>query len=356
MTTPAQPRVHRGVPAGGEFAAHLHSDSVPALGAPTVNEDFVAARLGQFGFAGHMSAEEITRVTAQLNASRDFRDENITAVADLVHRDTAGYTLTDMVSASEGLGHLTRLGHEDEAAALSRILDASPVGVSDEDADAIVEALECLESLERDGYDHSTARSANEKLRAVLERNDIGIATDPLGQLVRDRPLPALEADIFAVPRSEPVPDGKTVPVPHDDPRLQAGEVFDVVLAEDTVFVRSSIAGHPQDTQAIRFQANRPLTEAEAYALSGVVGYANSSAIGGEPLDNPAYGPSRDTPFSFIAHIDTNKGRQGNFEKFEDMIPDLIANGSKPRSTQGGTRAIEPFGDTDLKLEIYYAE
>jgi hypothetical protein len=269
-----------------------------------------------------------------------------------------------MVAASEGLGHLTRLGHEDEAAAMSRILNARR-GVSDEDADAIVEALDDLQSMENDGYDHSIARAAREKLRAVLDRNDIGIITDELGQIVRDRPLPALEADIFAVPdtstrlhvlRPEPVPDGKTVPVPHDDPRLQAGEVFHRVLAEDGVFVHSSISGYPQDTQAIRFQANRPLTDAEAYALSGVVGYANSSAIGGEPCDNPAYGPSRDTPFSFISHIDTNKGRQGNFEKFEEMIPDLIANGSKPRVTQDGSRAIEPFGDPDLKLEVYYRE
>ncbi|MET4095736.1 hypothetical protein [Arthrobacter sp. UYCu712] len=30
-------------------------------GAPTTNSDFVAHRLGEFGFAGHMSAEEIPR-------------------------------------------------------------------------------------------------------------------------------------------------------------------------------------------------------------------------------------------------------------------------------------------------------
>ncbi|HEX9088475.1 MAG TPA: hypothetical protein VF867_13225, partial [Arthrobacter sp.] len=238
--------------------------------------------------------------------SRDFRDENITAVADQVHLHTAGHTVSDAVAAAEGVQFLRKLGHEENAEVIARLL-AGP------------------------------------------------------------RSTDAPEADIFAVPGTntrlhvlkpalEDLPDGKTTPVPHDDARVQAGEVFDRVLAEDGVFVHSSVSGYPQDTQAIRFQANRPLTDAEAYALSGVVGYANSSAIGGEPCDNPAYGPSRDTPYSFISHIDTNKGRQGDFEKFEAMIPDMIANGSAPRKTKDNTRAIEPFGDPGLKLEIFYRE
>lgn len=38
------------------------------------------------------------------------------------------------------------------------------------------------------------------------------------------------------------------------------------------------------------------------------------------------------------------------------MLTELIANGSAPRSTKGGTRAIEVFGDPNLTLEIFYAE
>ncbi|WP_427175271.1 hypothetical protein [Arthrobacter sp. 92] len=49
-------------------------------GAPTTNTNFVAHRLGECGFAGHVSVEEIPQVTAELNASPAFRDENITAV------------------------------------------------------------------------------------------------------------------------------------------------------------------------------------------------------------------------------------------------------------------------------------
>jgi hypothetical protein len=192
MSTSTRPRVDKGVPTCGEFTAFGHSDKVPALGAPTVSDDFVASRLGEFGFADHMSTTQIARVTAELNASRDFRDENITAVADQVHRDTAGYTLSDAIAAAEGLDHLTRLGHEEEAAALRRVLGGDKVAIP--------------------------------------------------------------EADIFSVPgtnnrlhvlRPEPEPDGKEIPVPHGDPRLQAGEVFDRVLAEDTVFLHTSVAGYP---------------------------------------------------------------------------------------------------------------
>ncbi|BCW73455.1 hypothetical protein [Arthrobacter sp. NicSoilB8] len=87
-----------------------------------------AHRLGEFGFAGHMSAEEIPQVTAELNASPAFRDENITAVADSVHYDTAGRLISDALAVDESIVHLTRLGHEDQAAALRRVLakDSQP--------------------------------------------------------------------------------------------------------------------------------------------------------------------------------------------------------------------------------------
>ncbi|HEX9089223.1 MAG TPA: hypothetical protein VF867_17165, partial [Arthrobacter sp.] len=118
MSTSTKSRVDAGVPSGGEFTAHSHSDKVPSLGAfaaPTTNEDFVAHRLGELGLASHLQPEEIAAVTDRLNESRDFRDENITAVADQVHLHTAGHTVSDAVAAAEGVQFLRKLGHEENA-------------------------------------------------------------------------------------------------------------------------------------------------------------------------------------------------------------------------------------------------
>ncbi|WP_354214886.1 hypothetical protein [Arthrobacter sp. UYCo732] len=291
-STPRQPK---GIPVGGQFAATTHTEPSVSLGAPTVAPEYVGTRLKELGLSAHLNLDQLDEIASRLNDSKDFTDRNIQTVADELHLRAHGYSASKARDAEEGLRILRAAGNNDQADALEAVTDA---------------------------------RLANAR----------GAAKE------------------FGAHRAEPLPDGKTIPVPHDDPRLQAGEVFDRVLAEDQVFNHSSVSGYPQDTQSIRFQANRPLTDAEAYALSGVVGYANRSAIGGEALDNPAVGPSRDTPFSFIAHIDTNKGRQGDFQKFEAMIPDIIANGSQLRPTKGNTRAIEAFGDPDLKLEVYYAE
>ncbi|GAA4034610.1 hypothetical protein GCM10023063_18440 [Arthrobacter methylotrophus] len=292
MTTSA--RQPKGVPVGGQFAATAHAEPSVALRAPAVQSEFVTDRLHNLGLLDQLTDDQIHGVTTKLNDSLDFTDRNIEETAELVHFLDHGYSIQTAREAQAGVSKLRELGLTDEADSLELI---------------------------------RTAQVAK-----------------------------ALHAPRHALAQAEPVPDGKTEPVPLGDPRLQSGEVFDRVKVHDIVFNHASISGYPQDTQAIRFQANRPLTDAEAYTLSGVVGYANSSAIGGEPLDDPSVGPQRDTPYSFIASIDTNKGRQGNFEKFETMLPELIANGSAPRSTKGGTRAIEPFGDPDLKLEVYYAE
>jgi hypothetical protein len=47
-----------------------------------VNEVIVVHHLAGLGFTGFITDEEIARITAMLNAPRDFRDENITAVTD----------------------------------------------------------------------------------------------------------------------------------------------------------------------------------------------------------------------------------------------------------------------------------
>jgi hypothetical protein len=306
MSTPSA-RQPRGIPVGGQFAPTTHAEPSVDLGAPTVSPDFVAARLEQRGLLEGHVAPYLEQIVERLNESRDFSDPNIIAVADELHTRDHGYTLNDAVCAEEGARQLRATGSSPYADALERIL---------------------------------AARSTGTRGRHV---------NDASGSIP-----PALYAQ--AVREVVTVPDGMTEPVPLGDLRLQSGEVFNRVKIHGKVYNHSSVSGYPQDTQAIRLQANRPLTDAEAYALSGVVGYANSSAIGGEPLDDPDVGPLRDTPYSFICSIDTNKGRQGNFEKFEAMLPELIADGSAPRTTKGNTRAIEPFGDPDLKLEIYYAE
>lgn len=293
MNTPTA-RQPRGIPVGGQFAHAAHAESAVSLQAPTVGPDFVAGRLEEFGLPTDITGQHLDQVVDRLNYSRDFSDVNIVAVANELHARDHGFTLHDVVRAQEGIDVLRSTGHNVHAGALQRILQSKLDGGA-------------------------------------------GGAVDSSGS-------------------AGPIPDGKTVPVPANDPRVQAGQVFERVAAENSVFVHSSVSGYPQDTQAIRFQANRPLTDSEAYALSGIVGYANRAAVGGEPLDDPQHGPSRDSPYSFIAHIDTNKGRQGDFEKFEAMIPGIIEEGTAPRASRGGTRAIEPFGDPDLKLEIYYAQ
>ncbi|ACL41958.1 hypothetical protein Achl_4007 (plasmid) [Pseudarthrobacter chlorophenolicus A6] len=299
MTTPTA-RQPRGIPAGGQFAATTRTEPSLILSAPVVAPEYVEHRLAELGLGAHLSVDQINEVSTLLNDSKDFTDRNIQIVADDLHLRAHGYSASQARDAQEGLSMLRAAGLNEQADALEAVTDA---------------------------------RLANARGAAAHEYSGHARhASDPV------------------------LADGKTVPVPADDPRVQAGEVFDRVAAEGNVFARASTVDSPHDTQAIRFQANRPLSDEEAYALSGVVGYANRAAIGGEPLDDPQRGPARDTPYSFIARIDTNKGRQGDFEKFESMIPDIISNGSAPRSTKGGTRAIEPFADQDLKLEIYYAE
>lgn len=311
MTTQSA-RQPKGVPVGGQFAATTHAEPSLGLAGPRVDAGYVSEVLRALPWRRTTSTEMTEEIAERLNRSRNFSDQNVADTADAVWRETHGHTAKEETNFQFALDTLRAAGEEDAAADVQSYVNGR------------------LKKAYADG-----ATSGKH-------------ADNPYNVPAAAAPAP--------YSYTEPVPDGKTIPVPHDDARVQAGEVFDRVLAEDRVFNHSSISGYPQDTQAIRFQANRPLTDAEAYTLSGVVGYANSSAIGGEPCDNPAYGPSRDTPYSFIAHIDTNKGRQGNFEKFEEMLPDLITHGSAPRSTKGGTRAIEPFGDSDLKLEVYYAE
>lgn len=254
-----------------------------------------------------MAPEEIAQVTAELNASRDFRDDNITAVADRIHLAAVGYTVSDAVDAQEGLKHLALLGHEDEAAALRRVIAATG-------------------------------------------------------------PAPAPEADIFDIPgtntrlhvlRPAELADGITTPVPANDPRLIAGQVFDKVTAPDgTVFHRRRDGVYPNEPYALRVQANRPLREEEKNQLAGLLGYAYKTEVRGDGFSMP----QSDSPYSFIVHVDTTKSRSDDLghamQRFENAIPDMILEGSPARKTNRtgpiGSRQVEGFNEPDLSIELYY--
>lgn len=307
MSTSTRARVDAGVPTGGQFTSHGHSDNVPTLSAPTTNDDFVSYRLGEFGFTGHMTPEEVAKVTAELNASRDFRDANITAVADRVHLATVGYTVSDAVAAQEGLGRLAQFGHEDEAAALRRVIAAAG-------------------------------------------------------------PAPTPEADIFDIPgtntrlhvlRPSEMADGITTPVPANDPRLIAGQVFDKVTAPDgTVFHRRREGVYPNEPYAMRIQANRPLREEEKLQMAGLLGYAYAAEVRGEGFSMP----ESDSPYSFVVHVDTTKSRSDDLghamQRFENAIPGMILEGSPARKTNRtgpiGSRQVEGFNEPGLAIELYY--
>jgi len=247
-------------------------------------------------------------------------------------------------------------------------MDAAPAGLdNDTDADDLVEALDDLESLQRDGYDHSIAHSANGKLRAVLRRNNIGIITDELGQIVRGADVP--EADIFAVPGANTLlhvlkpahaelADGKTAPVPANDPRLIAGEVFDKVMSPDgTVFHRRRPGVFAGEPYSFRVQASRPMREDEKLKLAGLLGYAYASGVRGEGFGMP----ESDSPYSFVVSVDTTKSRSDDvghaMQRFEEAPPEMILEGSAPRKTDRkgpiGSRLVEGFNEPGLGIELY---
>ncbi|MBG0738993.1 hypothetical protein IV500_06090 [Paeniglutamicibacter antarcticus] len=318
MSTPSA-RQPKGVSVGGQFAATTHDEPSVTLSGPRVDAGYVAEVLGALPWHRTTSPEMTEEITDRLNQSRNFSDQNVADMADEVWRETHGHTAKEETNFQFALDTLRAAGEQDAAEDVERYLRG--------------------------------------RLKKAFDDGAMGRHTA--------NPYETPAADVYSVPgtntrlhvlRSEPVPDGKETPVPSEDPRLQAGEVFDRVNVAGSTYTRSEVLEYPNDPYTMRFQANRPLSDEEAYALSGVIGYANRSAIGGEPMDDPLVGPARDTPYSFIVNIDTTKGRQRNYEKFEGMIPDIIARGSAPRSTQGGTRAIQPFGDPDLKLEVYYGD
>lgn len=310
-------RVLKGVPTAGRFAAKDNAPG-PALAAkPMVDDAFVEDYLAsQPRYAG-TTAEMVEAITGRLNETRNFSDEHLEQVADEVWLQNRGVTPAE----ESGFG-----------AAMDRVRAADP------------QAWETISAYLKAKEDFA-------------EGSTFAPPEPPMG--MEAAPGPGTARGSGAV---KAVPDGITEPVSSLDPRFQNGEVFDRIVIRGQEFRRAGSEDvSPWDTQAIRLQASRPLSEMEAYKLAGVVGFANRKALGGESLSAPGAAPERDSPFSFISPIDTAKGRRSDFAMFEDLIPDIVANGSEVRSTDRsgpgtrGTRLIEPFTEPDLKVSIYYA-
>ena len=75
MTTTAQPRVHAGVPAGGEFTAFGHSDSVPSLGGPITVDEQAFVGLMADSLDTHAEAKACRDAVIHSLVAGDFGDD-----------------------------------------------------------------------------------------------------------------------------------------------------------------------------------------------------------------------------------------------------------------------------------------
>jgi hypothetical protein len=179
-------------------------------------------------------------------------------------------------------------------------------------------------------------------------------------------PTPSSRAKYFGVALSDPNRSHEPPepgPMSSNSPEVQAGKVYDRVVVESdgysTTFHRRREDVFAEWPYAMRFQANRPLTDDEAVHFAGLVGYAYRSTIAGEPIGMG----ERDTPYSLVVSSDMTKTRRDDLgmalEEFEDTLPVVVRDGSPVRKTDRagagtkGTRLIEGMGK-DLRFEIYY--
>ena len=143
-----------------------------------------------------------------------------------------------------------------------------------------------------------------------------------------------------------------------DHPEIQAGAVRDKVVFAETEFQRRREGVYPSEPYQMRFQASRPIDDAEMQQMASAIGYAYASKVRGEGLGEPV----RDSPYSFVVHADTTKSRRDDLgqamEQFEAELPTMVREGSPIRTTNrtgsAGTRAVLGLGDPDLTFETYY--
>lgn len=130
-----------------------------------------------------------------------------------------------------------------------------------------------------------------------------------------------------------------------------------VIVSGYGPFHRSRDGVSPDVPSAMRFEADRPLTDEETQRLAQLIGYKYSTLGRGEPMGDP----ERDSARSFIMGADTTKGRvYSHLDDFEDNLEEFLNEGSPVRKTNRagagtkGTRLVEGFGDPTLKIEVYY--
>jgi hypothetical protein len=139
------------------------------------------------------------------------------------------------------------------------------------------------------------------------------------------------------------------------DPEVQAGGVFDMVRTDDgTVFNRADGARWVHDAQAVRIQANRPLSAAESEQIGDLTKYALAASVHGEVLGDP----EMDSIYSFTLGYDFTKGSQERAHVFESTLNDIVRHGSPKLKTDRkgpiGSQTVPGLGDETLKFEIYY--
>lgn len=145
------------------------------------------------------------------------------------------------------------------------------------------------------------------------------------------------------------------------DIRVQAGEVFDRVVHPDYgTFHRRRDGVKPAEPQAMRFQADRPLTDDEVQQAAQIIGYAYKADVAGEPIGDP----ERDSPYSFVVTADSTKSRRSDPAQalldFEEDTEEMLYEGTPVRQTtrEGwwtqGTRLVEGFRYNPPNFEVYY--
>lgn len=127
-----------------------------------------------------------------------------------------------------------------------------------------------------------------------------------------------------------------------------------------TIFHRRRDGVFPDWPGAMRFEANRDLSDDDIYQLVQLIGYQYRTKVRGESLR----GWTRDATRSFVVTADSTKTRRDDiglaFDEFEDDLAGIIRDGSPLRTTNRagagtkGTRLVEGFGEDDLRFEVYY--
>ena len=274
----------------GRFAEQAHAEPEVSLPKPKVDSTYVFGTLKIANPVFDQATPEMWReINDRVNDSLNFTTTNIIAIGNEVWRETHG------VTADQEQAYRT---------ALRRV---------------------------RANIDEETAEAIEEYVNT---------------RITNSQPLPPLPA------MSAPVPDGKTVPMPVDDWRVRAGEVFDLVESKGKTFHRFRPGIHPADSQHMRLQFDRPISDEEIEHLMQASGYAWASKVRGERLD---IWHERDTPNSFVVFADMNKtvrsSQTNAADEFQENLNELLADGSVILGN--GTRKVEPF-DEPIEFELYF--